>query len=260
MATASRHDEGVRLHVLSDLHLERGNHNQPPAEAEVIVLAGDIAVGTDGIAWARQWADGRPVLYVAGNHEFYGQALPDLTADLRRAADGSSIHVLENDELVLDGVRFLGATLWSDFDFDGVEHRALSMRVCERAVTDYRLIRHGEEDRLLRAADTRALHLASREWLEDRLADGHDGPTVVITHHAPYILFRPPQVAFRLLAGAFVSDLGPLMGGERAAAWIYGHTHRAADRDIGGTRLVSNPRGYPDERVAGFDAGLVIPV
>lgn len=247
--------------MLSDLHLERGDRDvRPGDDADVVVLAGDIALGTDGVRWAREWADGRPVLYVAGNHEFYGQALPDLTAQLRQAAADSSVRVLENDEVVLDGVRFLGCTLWSDFEFDGVEHRELSMRVCERAVTDYRLIRHGEENRPLRAADTRALHMTSRGWLRERLADGHDGPTVVITHHAPYILWRPPEVALRLVAGAFVSDLAPLMGGDRAAAWIYGHTHRVADRDVEGTRLVSNPRGYPDERVAGFDAQLVITI
>lgn len=249
------------MHVLSDLHLERGHRDLMPGDdADVVVLAGDIALGTDGVRWARAWGDGRPVLYVAGNHEFYGQTLPDLTAQLREAAEGSSVHVLENDEVVLDGVRFLGATLWSDFEFDGAEHRELSMRVCERAVSDYRLIRHGDEDRPLRAADTRALHMTSRDWLQERLAQEHDGPTVVITHHAPYILWRPPEMALRLVAGAFVSDLASLMGGERAAAWIYGHTHRAADRDVGGTRLVSNPRGYPDERVAGFDAQLVIEV
>jgi predicted phosphodiesterase len=251
----------VRVHVLSDLHLERGDRDVTPGDdADVVVLAGDIALGTDGVRWARAWADGRPVLYVAGNHEFYGQKLPDLTAQLREAAEGSSVHVLENDEIVIDGVRFLGATLWSDFEFDGAEHRELSMRVCERAVTDYRLIRHGGENRPLRAADTRAMHLTSREWLQERLAQAHDGPTVVVTHHAPYILWRPPEMALRLVAGAFVSDLASLMGGERAAAWIYGHTHRAADRDVGGTRLVSNPRGYPDERVAGFDAQLVIEI
>jgi predicted phosphodiesterase len=251
----------VRLRVLSDLHLERGDTDGlAVGDADVIVLAGDIAVGTDGIAWARRWADGRPVLYVAGNHEFYGHALPDLTAELRGAAHGSSIHVLENDEVVLDGVRFLGCTLWSDFEFDGAEHRELAMRVCERAVTDYRLIRHGAEDRPLRAADTRALHLSSRRWLEQRLAEPHDGPTVVITHHSPYIQWRPAEIALRLVAGAFVSDLAALMGGERAAAWIYGHTHRVTDRNVDGTRLLSNPRGYPDELVAGFDAGLVIEI
>ena len=250
----------MRLHVLSDLHLERGELDVPAPDADVVVLAGDIAIGTAGVQWAREWADGRPVLYIAGNHEYYGQGLPGLDAELKRAAAGSGVHVLENDELIIDGVRFLACTLWSDFDFDGAAHRELAMRVCERAVTDYRLIRNDSEDRTLTAADTRARHLDSRRWLNERLDAAHDGPTVVITHHAPYIHYRPPERTWRLIAGAFVSDLSPLMGGERVSTGIYGHTHRAADRDIGGTRLLSNPRGYPNQDVEGYDAELVVRV
>lgn len=250
----------MRLHVLSDLHLERGDLDVPAPDADVIVLAGDIAPGIDGVRWAREWAGGRPVLYVAGNHEYYGHALPGLNDQLRAAAAGSSVRLLENDEVTLEGVRFLGATLWSDFDFDGAEHRELSMRLCERAVSDYRVIRNDREDRALSAADTRAVHLDSRRWLSERLEAGHDGPTVVITHHAPHIAWRPPERAWRLIAGAFVSDLDPLMGADRVATWIYGHTHRAADRDVRGTRLLSNPRGYPNEPVDGFDAELVVRV
>jgi predicted phosphodiesterase len=258
----------VRLHVLSDLHLERG---APPAhlargapapgaaQADVLVLAGDIANGTAGVQWARSRADGRPVIYVAGNHEFYGHTLPGLVDELRVAAAGSSVHVLENDEVIVDGVRFLGATLWSDFDFDGPENRDLAMRVCERAVSDYRLIRRDTLARPLRAQDTRELHLESRRWLTARLAEDHDGPTVVVTHHAPYVLWRPPEKAWRLIAGAFVSDLSELLG-DAVDIWIYGHTHRAANLEVSGTRVLSNPGGYPDEPVDGFDPGLVVGV
>jgi hypothetical protein len=186
--------------------------------------------------------------------------MPALVTELRSAAAGSSVHVLENEELIIGGVRFLGCTLWSDFEFDGPERRELSMRVCERAVSDYRVIWNSEHDRMLTAQDTRELHLDSRRWLSERLAAAHDGPTVVVTHHAPYVSWRPPQKVLRLVAGAFVSDLSPLMGGGRAAAWIYGHTHRQADLDVGGTRVVSNPRGYPNELVEGFDSELVVPV
>lgn len=250
----------MRLHVLSDLHLERGIPEVPAPDADVVVLAGDISTGTRGIEWARAWAADRPVVYVAGNHEFYGHAMPGLIADLRAAAEGSTVHVLERDELVIEGVRFLGCTLWSDFEFDGVDQRALSMRVCERAVSDYHVIHNASADRVLRAQDTRELHLASREWLADRLACTHDGPTVVVTHHSPYISWRPPQKALRLIAGAFVSDLSELMDGERARLWIYGHTHRSADLDVSGTRVLSNPCGYPDEPVMGYEPALVVDV
>jgi predicted phosphodiesterase len=250
----------VRLYILSDLHLERQSFTPLPVDADIIVLAGDIAVGTDGVEWARRWARGRPVLYVVGNHEFYGHAVAGLIDDLRRSAAGSSVHVLENDEVVIDGVRFLGCTLWSDFNFDGAERRAESMLICERVVNDYGRIESGTGGRPLTTENTRQLHLSSRGWLEQRLADRHPGPTVVVTHHAPLIRTRPSSPVLRALAGAFASDVTDLMHGDRVGLWIFGHTHRAADLELHGTRVVSNPKGYPHQPVAGFDPGCVIEV
>jgi predicted phosphodiesterase len=248
----------VRLYVLSDLHLEQQPFEPEPVEADVIVLAGDVWNGTRGIDWARSWADGRPMLYLAGNHEFYGHALPGLIDDLRLSAAGSPIQVLENDEVIIEGVRFLGCTLWSDFDFDGADRRTASMRLCERVVNDYQHIIFGPRGQTLAPHDTRALHLSSRRWLEQRLAEPHDGPTVVVTHHAPLIRSRPAHPILRAVAGAFASDVTDLMGGEGVALWIYGHTHRAADLDIHGTRVLSNPRGYPHQPVDDFDPGCVV--
>jgi predicted phosphohydrolase len=246
----------VRLYVLSDLHLERQPFTPPPVDADVVVLAGDISVGIRGVEWAREWADGRPVLYVVGNHELYGQSLPELIDELRESAAGTSIHVLENDELVVDGVRFLGCTLWSDFDFDGEERRTAAMVLSERVVNDYGQIR--TDGRALAPEDTRRIHLASRAWLAQRLVEQYPGPTVVVTHHAPLIRSRPSSPVLRALAGAFVSDVTALMGGDRVALWIFGHTHRVADLELDGTHVVSNPRGYPHQPVAGFDPALVI--
>jgi predicted phosphodiesterase len=250
----------VRLHVLSDLHLEHAPFDEPPADADVIVLAGDIGTGTDGVAWAREWAGGRPVLYVAGNHEFYGERFPDLIDDLRAEADGSTVQVLESDEVVIGDTRFLGCALWSDFAFAGPEHRERSMSICERLVNDYGQIRVGPEGRRLTPADTLAVHRASRDWLAQRLAAPWSGPTVVITHHQPVITGRPDQAVMQAIAGAFASDLATLMGADRVGLWIYGHTHRSADLHVAGTRIVSNPRGYPHQPVAGFQPGLVIDV
>jgi predicted phosphodiesterase len=246
------------LHVLSDLHLEQQPFTPPDVEVDVVVLAGDVHGGTRGIEWAREWAGGRPVLYVAGNHEFYGHALPGLIDQLRVAASGSPIHVLENDEVAINGVRFLGCTLWSDFDFDGIDRRTESMRVCERVVNDYELIEFGPRGRALAPRDTRMLHLSSRRWLEQRLSEPHAGPTVVVTHHAPLIRGGPAQPLLRAVAGAFASDVTELMGSERAALWIFGHTHRAADLEVRGTRVLSNPRGYSHQPVAGFDPACVV--
>jgi predicted phosphodiesterase len=251
-------DAEVRIHVLSDLHLEHEPFLPRHVQADVVVLAGDVGRGTAGVEWARDWADGRPVLYVAGNHEFYGHRWPGLIAELRRAAAGSTLRVLENEETIINGVRVLGCTLWTDFDVDGPQRRAEAMRLCERVVNDYGHIAVDPDGRPLAARDTRAAHLASRRWLQTRLGERFDGPTVVITHHAPLIRSRPASPTWRALASAFVSDLTALMGIERAALWIFGHTHRVADLDVRGTRVLSNPRGYPHEPVAAFDAGCVV--
>ncbi|MGB0093632.1 MAG: metallophosphoesterase [Solirubrobacteraceae bacterium] len=250
----------MRLHVLSDLHREQGMLVPPTVEADLVVLAGDIAAGTSGLQWARAWAAGRPVLYIAGNHEFYGHSMPGLIDELRRAAAGSSVHVLENDELIIDGVRFLGCTLWSDFDFGGPERRAQAMQLCERVVNDYEHITFGPHSRALTPRDTRMLHLSSRRWLASRLAHRYDGPTVVVTHHAPLIRTRPSAPALRALAGAFASDVTDLMGADRVGLWIFGHTHRVADLEVRGTRVISNPYGYPHQLADGFDPSCVIDV
>ncbi len=248
----------MRLHVLSDLHLEHAPFAAPRAEADVVVLAGDIAPGTRGVEWSRRHFDGRPVLYVAGNHEFYGEELPGLIPRLREAARGSSVTVLERDAVVVGGVRFLGCSLWSDFDFAGRERRDESMRICERLLNDYRRIRPSERDGLLQARDTRDLHVASRAWLATCLAAPHDGPTVVITHHAPLIRRRPTSPVLAALGGALASDLTELMDRAAVDLWVFGHIHRALDTEVNGTRVLSNQRGYPHEPVAGFDPGLVV--
>jgi predicted phosphohydrolase len=250
----------VRLHVLSDLHVEFAPFEPPATDGDVLVLAGDTGFGTVGVELAQRWSEGRPVLFVAGNHEYYRHALPALTDELRAAAAGSCVHVLEDDAVVLEGVRFLGCTLWSDFLAAGADEMERSMAVCGRLLNDYEVITWSEEGRALRPEDTRALHARSRAWLEQRLTVPHDGPTVVITHHAPLLPAPPPSPFHRALVGAFASDLSPLMDGERVGLWIYGHVHRAADVEIGGTRLLSNPRGYPHEPVEAFEPGLVVDV
>lgn len=250
----------MKLHVISDLHLEHAAFAVPDVDADLVVLAGDIAPGTAGIEWMLDNFADRPVLHVAGNHEFYGADLPGLTSRLKQAAAGSDIHVLENDEVVIDGVRFLGCSLWTDFDFAGSANRANTMRICERLVNDYKRIRSSECDRPLRAQDTRDLHLASRAWLTERLAVPHAGPTVVITHHAPLVRQRPDNAVMAAVGGAFASDLSTLISGDAVALWVFGHIHRVIDTEVNGTRMLSNQRGYPHEPVAGFDPALVIEV
>jgi predicted phosphodiesterase len=263
LPTLVRQACGVRVHVLSDLHLERGGELPLAAEADVVVLAGDIGRGVQGLREAIDWWPRQRILYVPGNHESYGHGLPSLIGALRSvaaAANGQAC-VLERDEIVIGGVRFLGCTLWSDFDAAGARERARTMAICGDLVNDYEQIVWTPHGRTLRPQDTLRLHHATRRWLAHRLDAGFRGPTVVVTHHSPL----PPreriaEPMLRALAGAFVSDLTDLMGSDRVAVWIHGHTHRRVDVTVRGTRVVSNPRGYPHEPVAGFDPGLVLEI
>ena len=107
----------VRLNILSDLHLGQGGLPLPDAQADIVVLAGDISRPREAIAWARAFS--KPVLYVPGNHEFYGNTLGDTLRQLKDLSQGSQIHILDNDDIELCGVRFLGSTLWTDFNLYG---------------------------------------------------------------------------------------------------------------------------------------------
>ncbi len=243
----------LRLRILSDLHLEAADFEVPAVDADVVILAGDIANGGDGIAWGQVAFDG-PVLYVPGNHEFYDRDYDDARAEMQSAARGSAVTLMEREERILGGVRFLGCTLWTDFALEGEAGFERAMRH-RKWLIDYTAIRWG--DRTLAPEDTIAFNHQDAAWLAARLETRFDGPTVVITHHAPQRGSIAPAFAAHPLNPAFVTDLDALMG--RAALWIHGHTHTAFDYDVRGTRVVCNPRGYPHE-TTGFDPALVITV
>jgi Icc-related predicted phosphoesterase len=208
----------------------------------VVVLAGDIDNGTRAIDWAEQAFAGRPVLYVPGNHEFYDAEYVAAGQVLKaRAAQSPNVRVLDNDEVVLDGVRFLGSTLWTDFELFGAERAALAMNESLKYVVDFRAIRHGT-DGLLTPEQTVVMHHKAVAFLERQLAVPFPGKTVVITHHAPHPGSVHPRWAKNLTSAAFVSDLTRLLG--RASLWMHGHTHDSFDYEVLGTRVVANPMGY----------------
>ncbi len=241
----------MRLRILSDLHLEAASLDPPPVEADVVVLAGDIDNGAQGIAWAQAQFD-RPVLYVPGNHEFYDGELGVTLEQIHAAARGSNVTVLDCAERIVGGVRFLGCTLWTDFDLPVAMERKSMLALARSWITDFRAIRCGEK--LLTPEDTMALHARQRAWLSAALAADYAGATVVITHHAPHPRSVAPQFAGHPANPGFVSDLTPLMG--RAVLWIHGHTHTSFDYAVKSTRVVCNPRGYPGE-TTGFRPDFV---
>lgn len=262
----------MKIQIASDLHLDLLQEPfpgyrviEPAAGADVLVIAGDIHQGTGAIDAFAGWPV--PVVYVHGNHEAYRMTLQELELALREAARGSKVHYLEGNEYVLDGVRFLGCCLWTDYLLYP-EMREQAMQECETRLLDHRAIRSG--DGMFSAADALRLHRASRAWLEAKLDQAFDGPTVVVTHHGPHPGSIHPRYAGMLLNAGFVSDLTPLLG--KAQLWIHGHVHDSFDYVVAGTRIVANPRGYALNRLAAgspeqlawenpaFNAGLTLEI
>lgn len=251
----------MKLHILSDLHLGFETMEGPVTDADLVVLPGDIARPRQAIAWALRLE--KPVLYVPGNHEFYGGSLDGTLQELRQLCEGTRVQVLDRDERVIDGVRFLGAVLWSDFRlFPGREAEAKAE--AQRLVRDFSRIRlRADGDAILSPDDSAALFARDSAWLEQRLAEPFAGPTVVITHHAPTRASVHPRFADSLLSASFVSDAARLLDGQRVQLWIHGHTHDSFGYDCKGTRVVCNPRGYARAGVTenqAFDPTLVVEV
>ncbi len=250
----------MKIQLLSDLHNEFFRPDSPlpieQTEADIVILAGDIDVGLQGLHWARDEAVrlGKTLLYVAGNHEFYHHDI-DLLDEMRAFAAGcDELHFLENDELIIDAVRFIGCTLWTDYRAAG--DQVLSMIEVQQALSDHYVISNGE--RLFLPEDALKLHLKSRSWLEEKLSHPFDGKTVVVTHHAPHLLCQHPSFPLNAMATAFLSDLSELV--EMADVWCFGHTHSNLDQYAGECRIISNQRGYPGEGVKGFNLRGVIAI
>lgn len=253
----------MKLNILSDLHLGQGGLPAPGNDADVVILAGDVARPPQAIEWAAQL--GKPVLYVAGNHEFYGSSLRATLRALKHHAAGTAVRVLDDDEAVIDGVRFLGTTLWTDFRlFGDGAGRATAQEQAVRFMRDFsRIFADDAMQRPLTPDDTARQFERHAGWLAQRLARPFDGPTVVITHHAPSPASIHPRFAGSPVNACFVSDAEHLLGADRVQLWVHGHTHDSFDYRVAGTRVVCNPRGYSRDGVnenAGFDPDFTVEI
>ncbi len=263
----------VKVRVLSDLHLE-GNLPDviPHAQADLVVLAGDIHNHAEGLRWAAETFDpgvrpgGVPVIYVPGNHEYYDGEFGALEAAMRDAARAlDNVHYLNNDAYVDPAGRFrvLGTTLWTDFALFGGDDASIAHATDEasKVMLDFKGLiqvtwphdaavhagaaesqRGAERD--FTPADSLALHRRARAWLEAQLAAPFAGKTIVVTHHAPHPRSLAERYARDPVSAGFVNDLAGLVRAP-VALWAHGHTHTSFDYETeDGTRVVCNPRGY----------------
>ncbi|SDM47965.1 Calcineurin-like phosphoesterase [Methylobacterium phyllostachyos] len=259
-----------RLWVFSDLHQDCPENawdpaaHEPPDGFDVAVVAGDVHMPlARALDWLGERLPGVPVVYVPGNHDFWWDrgeeryTIHDQVARGRDRAAALGIHLLIDDAVLLDGIRFLGGTLWTDFRLGSFSlTHAFRTAQGRDGMVDYRRIRTGHRSRdRIEPEEVLAMHRATRAFLGAELARPHDGPTVVVTHHAPH----PDSLAdpHAHLAWCYASDLTGLIEERGPNLWVHGHAHRHIDYWIGRTRVVCNARGRVEGRTD-FVPGYVV--
>lgn len=245
----------MKIQIISDLHQEFGITELDFRHADLVILAGDTNLGIKGIEWIKNQLKHIPVIYILGNHEYYKGSYPKTLHKIREAAKDSNIIVLENESIEFEGIKFHGATLWTDFSLFG--NPVTYGMLCQDKMNDYKMIRRDPSYSKLRSIDTFKLHQQSRKWLEESLASS-DARNIVITHHAPSIRSVAEASKEDFLSSAYASDLEDLILKYQPEYWIHGHIHTPANYKIGTTTVICNPHGYIDEKHNGYEKELII--
>lgn len=247
------HSHPMRIRLWSDLHLEMSGNRDvsdrlpDEVDADLVLLAGDIAQGVEGVRWAAKKFRDTPVAYVLGNHEFYGHDLDEAQASARKAAVGTNVRVLEKDVWdFTSGLRILGVTLWTNYALWG-SHAVGEAMLKGLALSDFRHVTLA--GRRFVPTDALRLHGEAIGWLGIELArSAREGVrTIVLTHHAPDVHCIGPEYAAARddLSPSFASDHSELLQSTAAPAiWCSGHTHTNYRGKIGRTMLLSNQAGY----------------
>ena len=284
----------MKIKLVSDLHLEFSDVNIPNNEGcDVLILSGDIMTAQElhdhlepvsnveraiiansqGMG-RRQQAAQRfrdflkrcsfqfpHVIYVAGNHEFYHGKFPDAIQYLRtECAKFPNVYFLEMDTKEIDGVTFVGSTLWTDMN----RGDPLTLHAIGDMMNDYHVVRNSEHGYTkLRPAHTASQHRKSLEYIKTVVETDPSKKYVVVGHHAPSKLSTKPKYKDdHIMNGAYSSDLSEfILDHPQIKLWTHGHTHDCFDYTIGSTRIVCNPRGYEGyEPDSGWDVNIVLEV
>lgn len=253
----------MRCHYLSDVHLETQEFLWRLPRGDVLIVAGDLgnasclAPSRHDLYSVRQRdrirrftdaavAQFAHVLFVAGNHDHYGQTLNETIALLRAALPG--VTVLDDEAVEIGGIRFFGTTLWSDFE----GRSEACMDALRKRIGDYFFIKTSPRDRdgqeqlgRFRPEDALAAFDRSVAALRRHLSERSRKPTVVVSHHAPSRLGLNPLYAGNGLDGAYASNLDEAIAAlDGVPVWVHGHTHIQRTYRIGATEVRVNCRGF----------------
>ncbi|MBP2461418.1 MULTISPECIES: metallophosphoesterase [unclassified Rhizobium] len=268
----------MRAWIISDIHHSRldalrGRSLHIP-DADLCICAGDVSSNMGvTIAYVQEHIEPRmPVVLVLGNHDYYHFSISMALERAHLKVQGTRVHLLENQSVVIGGCRFLGATLWTDFavsiGYDEhvppEERRAIAFAQVPWRMQDFFTIypsnpRPGDENGMVTCREILDRHIESRQFIDNELGKFHDGPTIVVTHHAPLVESFDPRFHGQTTNAAFASDLSDLIRRRKPTAWIHGHIHKARDYLADGTRIICNPVGYFHEgNTSGYRPSLLI--
>lgn len=274
----------MKIQIASDLHLEFAPFTLPNGGADVLVLAGDICIAEDLYRhpagnvefsitatraakaasyrefFARVSKEFDQVIYVAGNHEFYhGKWLQTHKILQEEMSRYENIAYLNNELCVYKGVTFVGATLWTNLNKgDPVTEQTLAY-----SMNEYITVKDESKGfSRLYPRTTYNAHKRSVKFINAAASDA-DAKYVVVTHHAPcFKSVHPNYVKERVMNGGYASDLSEtILDRPQIKLWAHGHMHDASDYELGSTRIVCNPRGYPQEHPEGtFDTAKIVEI
>ncbi|MGV8952473.1 MAG: metallophosphoesterase [Cypionkella sp.] len=233
----------MKVWIASDLHTDAEPWDPEVPDHDVLVIAGDVGNGPRTVvAELRriQALTQKPIIFVPGNHDLLGSTLRP--REFERLA-WPIVLLRAGASIQIGDVRFIGATLWTDFELGDQGYRPQSWAIA--SMPEFRSVRHETEDRLITPRDLALEHDRDRAALEGALGRTCPGTTIVVSHHAPTGRSVPADDRMHERWPAYASDLEPTIQRFQPSLWIHGHIHEPQDYMVDKTRVLSNPRGYP---------------
>ena len=229
----------MKIQILSDLHLELGEYVLPKCNRDLLIVAGDINTRRKSDEFLTEQAKISPVLYILGNHEYYYEEFYSII-QYYKSIKVPNLYLLHNSVFLLENIRFLGCTLWTDIK---IRNNCEELNLLNSNIYDFRNVKY--RDSLFQVEKSVKIHQESVNWLYHELNKPFNGKTVVITHHMPSYKSIHNDFKGHPLNSAFASSLDNIMLKFKPDIWIHGHTHYNFDYFIGKTRVICNPRGFP---------------
>lgn len=253
----------MRAWIFSDLHIEMDlGFKLAIPDADVCLCAGDLMDGgvIASILWLGEFVlPHMPVVFVPGNHEYYRSSIKEgLAAGYELARTYDDLFLLDGDSVVLGGYRFIGATLWTNFDIH--DEPRLAMAIAKDELNDYRSIKLSKMPfKRFTPHESLHLHIRAATDIDNAYKSQQPRPTVIISHHAPSLMSVPRQFLKDGLTPSFASRFEYRILEYEPLLWVHGHIHSPSDYLVGKTRVLCNPLGYPGEQSrATFIPNLVI--